>query len=257
MGGGTRGWWDKGERSAASTGAKGEEEDVSVRLLSENQQEACGRRRVRVRWKISCLLLGLGQGKKTKERSGQGAHPFPVRYALSQGHATRAGGRLAGPFTLLMRPPPLFVRPLRLTRGNLATSEASIRTRKSRSMICVDCRFPLWLNLNLSDRPDILAGLAHSQFSKARTDDRTHRGLEKLIQKAARTCIDFSNRQGAEGETEQKKKTWIRKNASQRARPSKGPRTSRRRGGNLARETRGTRGGGGECPCQQVVAGGL
>lgn len=59
------------------------------------------------------------------------------------------------------------------------------------SIICVDCRFPLWLNLNLSDRPDILAGLAHSQFSKARTDDRTHRGLKKLIQKAARLCIDF------------------------------------------------------------------
>lgn len=59
------------------------------------------------------------------------------------------------------------------------------------SIICVDCRFPLWLNLNLSDRPDILAGLAHSQFSKARTDDRTHRGLKRLIQMAARICIDF------------------------------------------------------------------
>lgn len=43
--------------------------------------------------------------------------------------------------------------------------------------------------LNLPD--NTLARLAHSQFSKARTDDRTHRGLKKLIQKAARLCIDF------------------------------------------------------------------
>lgn len=85
MGGGTRNWWDKGERLAASTGAKGEEEDVSVRLLSENQQEACGRRGVCVRWKISCLLLGLGQGKE--RRNGQARAPT---HSLSDMHFHRA-----------------------------------------------------------------------------------------------------------------------------------------------------------------------
>lgn len=115
------GWW-VAVRGTGGTRAKGRLRAQEPRarkkmsLLGSFGESTGGVRETRSMRTLEDLLLasGLGAGGKTKERSGQGAHPFPVRYALSQGHVTRAGLRLAGSFILLTRSPPLFCSALAL-----------------------------------------------------------------------------------------------------------------------------------------------